>query len=63
MNGRDKLKLGDFNHMSQEKQDDGSILVVLSSRKYPEIYRFKVRNLYQINEKVISNEVFERKSL
>lgn len=52
-----KLRTGDWNNMSQEEQPDGSILVTLSSRKYPEIYRFKVKDLYGPNEEVLEEEV------
>jgi len=39
--------------MSQEPQPDGSIIVTLSSRKYPEVYRFRVKDLYGPNEEVL----------
>lgn len=57
MTGLEKLKTGDFNDMSQEAQPDGSVIVTLSSRKYPEVYRFKVRDLYGKHEEIISEEI------
>ena len=50
--GLKKLKQGDFNEMSQERQPDGSVLITLTSTSYPEIYRFQVKNLYQEDEEV-----------
>ena len=51
--GRDKLKAGDFNNMSQVSLPDGTVIITLSSRKYPEVYRFRVRDLYGPNEEVL----------
>jgi hypothetical protein len=48
--GLEKLHSGDFNDMMQERQPDGSVIITLSSRNYPEVYKFRVRNLYQPNE-------------
>ena len=59
MKGMEKLKSGDFNNMSQQQQDDGSVIVTLSSRKYPEVYRFRVKDLYGPDEEVIEEEVIE----
>jgi len=50
MIGLEKLKSGDFNDMSQEQQLDGSVIITLTSRRYPEAYRFRVKNLYQPDE-------------
>ena len=50
MRGLERLKVGDFNAMRQEGQPDGSVIITLSSRKYPEVYRFRVRDLYGPNE-------------
>ena len=59
MTGIEKLKSGDFNNMSQEEQADGSVVITLSSRKYPEIYRFRVKDLYGENEEVLEEEIIE----
>jgi hypothetical protein len=53
--GLRRLKTGDFNSLSGEKHPDGSEVITLSSEKYPDIYRFTVRNLYQENEEVLDN--------
>ena len=50
--GLEKLKKGDFNSLSGEKGPDGVEIITLSSDAYPEIYSFKVRNLYKDNEEV-----------
>jgi len=55
--GLEKLKSGDFNNMNQEWQPDGSVIITLSSRKYPEVYRFQVRDLYGSNEEVLWEEI------
>ncbi len=51
--GRDKLQQGDFNHMSQETKPDGSVIVTLTSRKYPEVYTLQVWDLYGPEEEVL----------
>ena len=53
MEGLEKLKTGDFNSMVQEHLPDGSVIITLSSRKYPEVHRFRVRDLYGPNEEVV----------
>ena len=60
MKAIEMLKAGDFNHMSQERQADGSVLVTLSKRGDPKIYRFRVKDLYLPTEEVLSEEVIER---
>jgi len=55
----DKLKAGDFNDMSQEKQPDGSILITLSKRGEGKVYRFRVKDLYGKNEEVLEEEIKE----
>ena len=57
MTGIEKLKSGDFNNMNQETLPDGSRWVTLSSRKYPEVYRFRVKDLYGEHEKVLEEEI------
>ena len=59
--GLEKLKSGDFNDMSQEWQPDGSIIITLSKRGENKTYRFRVKNLYKENEKVLEHEVIEAK--
>lgn len=59
MEGLKKLKEGDFNYMDQEPQPDGSIIITLSSRHYPEVYRFRVRDLYGENEQLLDIETGE----
>lgn len=51
-----KLKSGDFNNMHVENLPDGSVIVTLTSRKYPEVYRFRVRDLYGENEQLLDIE-------
>lgn len=50
MRGLEKLKSGDFNDMSQERQSDGSVIVTLSKRSEGIVYKFRVRNLYKPDE-------------
>jgi len=57
MTVRERLAKGDFNHMSQEKQTDGSTLVTLSKRGDPHVYRMWVFDLYKPNELVIAEEI------
>ncbi len=51
------LKRGLFNHMSQERQPDGSLLVTLSKRDDPHVYRMWVTGLYTPAERVIREEI------
>lgn len=51
--GLEKLKAGDFNYMSQEPHPDGSVIITLASYNYPEVYRFRVKDLYGPKEKVV----------
>lgn len=50
MRGLEKLKAGDFNDMNQQQLEDGSVLITLSKRGEDEVYKFRVRNLYQPDE-------------
>ena len=59
--GLEKLKSGDFNDMCQEWQPDGSVIITLSRRGENKTYRFRVKNLYKENEKVLEHEVIEAK--
>ena len=45
--------------MSQEAQADGSVLVTLSKRGEGKVYRFRVKDLYGENEKVLEEEAKE----
>lgn len=53
MKGLKKLKTGNFNNMSQERQSDGSVIITLSSRKWAGTERFRVKDLYGPNEEVV----------
>ena len=57
MTVRERLALGDFNDMSQERQADGSVIVTLTKRGDPHVYRMKVRDLYKPTEVVEWEEV------
>ena len=61
MEGLRKLYTGDFNGVSQEVLPDGSIVITLSKRGENKTYRFRVKNLYKENEKVLEHEVIEIK--
>ena len=56
MTVREMLARGEFNYMSQEYQPDGSLLVTLTKRGDPHIYKLWVRDLYQPNEQVLREE-------
>ena len=53
MTVRERLALGEFNHMSQEPQPDGSVLVTMTKRGDNHVYRLWVRDLYKLTEVVI----------
>ena len=57
MTVRERLARGEFNYMSQETHDDGSVLVTLTRRGDPRVYRMTVLNLYKPDERVISESV------
>lgn len=57
MTVRERLKNGDFNDMSQEKQPDGSLLVVMTKRGDDHIYKLWVKDLYEPTEVVIKEEI------
>ncbi len=61
MTVRERLAKGDFNYMLQEKQPDGSVLVVLTKRNDPHVYKMTVRDLYQSTECVLSESIEELK--
>lgn len=54
-----KLKEGDFNNMEQKRLDDGSVIITLTSRKWPGVERFRVRDLYGPNEEVVDVDTGE----
>ncbi len=54
---REMLAKGDFNHMSQAQQTDGSVMVTLTKRGDNHRYILIVRDLYQTTEKVLSEKV------
>jgi len=60
MKGLEKLKTGDFNYMMQEQQPDGSVIITLSKRGEGKVYKFRVRNLYQPDEKEVDLETGKR---
>lgn len=62
MEGIIKLHSGDFNSMSQEWQPDGSVIITLSRRGENKVYKFKVKDLYGLNEEVLEHEVIEGKA-
>ena len=60
--GLRRLYTGDFNAMMTEEQPDGSVVITLSKDGDDNDYRFKVRDLYGENEKVLKHEVVLRKA-
>ena len=52
--GLEKLKAGDFNDMNQEWQPDGSVIITLSKRGDDKVCRFRVRDLYEKNEREVN---------
>lgn len=57
MTVRERLAKGEFNHMSQLRQPDGSVLVTLTKRGDPHVYKMLVKNLYRSDEEVIKEWV------
>ena len=57
--GLQKLKTGDFNNMSQEELDDGSVIITLYRRGEPVKYRIRVKDLYGEHEKVLEHEIIK----
>ena len=57
MTVRERLRLGEFNYMNQEHQADGSVLITLTKRGDPHVYRMYVLHLYQPNERVLREEI------
>ena len=59
LEGLQKLKIGDFNTMSQKHQPDGSVIITLDKRGEGKVYRFCVKDLYGENEEVLWEEIKE----
>jgi len=59
MTVRERLAKGEFNHMRGEEQPDGSVLVTLTKRGDPHVYRMWVKDLYKPTEVVIKEEITE----
>jgi len=53
MEGLKKLYSGDFNDMEVENLSDGSVIITLTSRKWEGVERFRVKDLYGLNEEVL----------
>ncbi len=54
---REMLAKGDFNGMQHKTQPDGSLLVTLTKRGDPHVYKLWVNNLYQADEHVVKEEI------
>ena len=61
MKGLLKLYRGDFNSMHVENLPDGSQRITLAKDSHPNIYRFRVKNLYQEDEELLEHEVINIK--
>lgn len=57
MTVRERLARGDFNNMNQHKQPDGSLLVTLTKRGDPHVYKMWITGLYTKGEQVVKEEV------
>jgi hypothetical protein len=57
MRVRERLALGEFNYMEQSEQPDGSLLVTLTKRGDPHVYRMYVLNYLQPDEQVLREEI------
>ena len=60
MTVREMLARGDFNNMDQKVQSDGSVLVTLTKRGDPHVYKLCVQDLYQPAERVLYEEIAGR---
>ena len=58
--GLRRLRSGDFNSMSQENQPDGSVIITLSKRGERKTYKFRVVDLYGVNEQVSDYQEIEQ---
>lgn len=59
MTVRERLAKGEFNTMSQVRQPDGSLLVILTKRGDKYIYKLWVKGLYTPQEVVVKEEITE----
>lgn len=59
MEGRERLRTGNFNTVNFEEQSDGSKIVILSKRGEKNHYRFAVKNLYKENEEMLWEETID----
>ncbi len=59
MTVRKMLQLGDFNYMSQEVHQGKPMLVILTKRGDPHIYKLWVKGLYSPQEIVVKEEITE----
>ncbi len=50
---RERLRIGNFNDMMQQEQSDGSVLVIMTKREDPHVYKMLVRDLYTPQEVVL----------
>jgi len=54
-----ELYTGDFNTMSQEWHEDGSVTITLGKDNETEVHRMRVRDLYGPYEEVLEEEAIE----
>lgn len=54
--GLHKLKVGDFNNITQTSEPDGSVTIVLEKRGENKLYKLKVKDLYGPTEEVLEYE-------
>ncbi len=57
MTVRERLIRGEFNHMSQEQLPGGIVLVTLTKRGDPHVYKMWVTGLYTAAERVVREEI------
>ncbi len=50
---RERLRQGNFNDMSHQQQPDCSVLVIMTKREDPHVYKMLVRDLYTPQEVVL----------
>ncbi|MCK9598671.1 MAG: hypothetical protein M0R06_06495 [Sphaerochaeta sp.] len=51
------LRKGDFNHLRQVIQEDGSRLFILTRRDDPHKYELLARDLYKSTEQILSQKI------
>ena len=57
MTVREMLARGDFNHMSQQRIDKTTVLVTLTKRGDPHIYKVKISGLYTPDERAFDEQI------